>query len=99
LAWYIAKKWRFVVETTLDRFGRVVIPKKVREDLGLEPGVVLKIKKENDKILMEPMHNEPRIVLKKGVLVVTGNATGSIEDAVRTLRKKRISKVGSNIKK
>jgi len=87
------------METTLDRFGRVVIPKKVREDLGLEPGVVLKIKKENEKILMEPMHNEPRIVLKKGVLVVTGNATGSIEDAVRTLRKKRISKVGSNIKK
>jgi len=87
------------METTLDRFGRVVIPKKVREDLGLEPGVVLQIKQENEKILMEPMHNEPRIVLKKGVLVVTGSATGSIEDAVRTLRKKRISKVGSNIKK
>ena len=33
------------METILDRFGRVVIPKKVREDLGLEPGVVLKIKK------------------------------------------------------
>jgi AbrB family looped-hinge helix DNA binding protein len=87
------------METTLDKFGRVVIPKKVREDLGLEPGVVLKIKQENEKILMEPMHNEPRIVVKKGVLVFTGNATGSIEDAVRTLRKKRISKVGSNIKK
>ena len=29
------------METTLDRFGRVVIPKQVRDDLGLKPGAVL----------------------------------------------------------
>jgi len=28
------------METTLDKFGRIVIPKRVRDDLGLKPGAV-----------------------------------------------------------
>ncbi len=31
------------MEITVDRFGRVVIPKEVREGLGLEPGSVLRV--------------------------------------------------------
>ncbi|MBW1999626.1 MAG: AbrB/MazE/SpoVT family DNA-binding domain-containing protein [Deltaproteobacteria bacterium] len=69
------------METTLDRFGRVVIPKRVRDDLGLQAGAVLQIKQEGHKILMEPVHEGPPIVVKKGVLVFQGTATGDIEGA------------------
>ena len=87
------------METTLDRFGRVVIPKRVREDLGLHPGAVLQIKQDDHKILMEPVHDKPLMVVKKGVLVFQGIATGDIEGAIKDHRKKRLSQAGSDIRK
>ncbi len=85
------------METTLDRFGRVVIPKRVREDLGLQPGAVLQIKQDDRKIFMELVQEEPRLVVKKGVLVFQGTATGDIEGAIKDHREKRLSKTGSGI--
>jgi AbrB family looped-hinge helix DNA binding protein len=83
-----------VMETTVDRFGRVLIPKTLRKDIGLEPGVVLHIEKEDGKILLEPLTGEPRLVEKQGVLVFTGAATGDIEAAVKSHREARIAKSG-----
>ena len=31
------------MEVTIDKFGRILIPKKIREMLGLEPGQVLEV--------------------------------------------------------
>jgi len=87
------------METTLDKFGRVVIPKRVREDLGLQPGAVLKINQDEQKIFMEPVHKEPRMVVKKGVLVFQGTATGDIEGTIKDHRQKRLSKAGSDVRK
>ena len=87
------------METTLDRFGRVVIPKRLREDLGLHPGSVLQIKQDDRKIFIEPVHEEPRIVVKKGVLVYQGVATGDIDSVIKDHRKERLNKAASGIKK
>ncbi len=87
------------METTLDRFGRVVIPKRVRDNLGLQPGAVLKIKQNNQKISLEPLDDEPRMMVRKGVLVFQGTATGDIEGAIKAHRHKRLSEFGSDIKK
>ena len=87
------------METTLDRFGRVVIPKRLREDLGLHPGSVLQIKQDDQKIYIEPMHEEPRMAVKKGVLVYQGVATGDIERAIKDHRQERLNKAASGIKK
>ena len=82
------------METRVDRFGRVLIPKKLRKDIGLEPGVVLHIEKEDGKILLEPLTGEPRLVEKRGVLVFTGAATGDVPSAIKNHRKERIAKTG-----
>ena len=87
------------METTLDRFGRVVIPKRLREDLGLHPGSVLQIKQDDRKIFIEPVHEEPRIVVKKGVLVYQGVATGDIDSVIKDQRKERLNKAASGIKR
>ena len=86
------------METTLDRFGRVVIPKKVRDDLDLQPGAVLKIIQDRQKIFIEPVHEEPCTVVKKGVLVFRGTATGDIDGAIKKHRRKRLSKADFIIK-
>ena len=86
------------MKTTLDKFGRVVIPKRVREDLGLQPGAVLQIKQDEQKISIEPVNEEPQMVVKKGVLVFQGTATGDIEGAIKDQRQKLLTKAGSVIR-
>ena len=87
------------METTLDKFGRIVIPKRVRDDLGLKPGAVLQIEQADKRILMEPVHEGPHVVVKNGVLVFSGTATGDIVGAIQAHRKERLSEVGSVIRK
>jgi hypothetical protein len=60
---------------------------------------VLQIKKEDQKIFIEPIHEEPRFVVKKGVLVYQGTATGDIEKVIKDHRQKRLTKAASGIKK
>lgn len=77
-------------ETILDRFGRVLIPKSVRVDLGLEPGAVLRVEERDEGILLQPVQGEPHLVVKEGVLVFTGSVGPDIVEAVRRDRGKRL---------
>ena len=83
------------METILDKFGRIVIPKRVRDDLGLKPGAVLKIEQADQGILMEPVNEGPHMVVKNGVLVFSGTATGDIVGAIEVNRQGRLKKIGS----
>ena len=82
------------METTLDRFGRIVIPKDVRKGMGLEPGSVLRIENEGQKIVIQPVPTEPQIVEKEGILVFTGVAEGDIASALHEHRQGRVKKTG-----
>jgi AbrB family looped-hinge helix DNA binding protein len=84
------------MEVTLDRFGRVVIPKAVREHLGLGPGTVLDIEEgEEEGILLRPRRPEPDLVEEDGVLVFTGEATADLEAAVERHRQNRSRQVAA----
>ncbi len=80
------------MEVTLDKFGRVVIPKAVRDQLGLGPGAVLEIEEGDEEgILLRPLRPEPDLVEDRGVLVFTGEATADLERAVARHREGRIA--------
>ena len=79
------------METTLDKFGRVVIPKHIRDGLGLHPGSVLEIKEEDRGIFLTQVQEEPRVVMKKGVLVFSGVGVGDIKGAIRSHRNERLN--------
>jgi len=85
------------METTLDRFGRIIIPKDVRNDMGLQAGAVLQIEKKGEKILLQPVHGEPKITEKKGILVFTGTAAGDVGTALREHRKPRLKKLARGL--
>jgi len=90
---YIAKK-EDGMETTLDRFGRIIIPKKVRSNLGLKPGAHLTIEETDDTIVLKPVSDEPHVIDKDGVLVFSGAATGNIEETLAQHRKERLKTIG-----
>ena len=42
--------------------GQVVIPKRIREELGLTPGTVLMVWVEGKRVVLEPVREPPRQV-------------------------------------
>ena len=77
------------METTLDRFGRIVIPKRVRDDLGLHAGSVLEIDEGEDRIVLRARSEEPDLVREDGVLVYAGEPVDDLEQAVEAQRRSR----------
>jgi AbrB family transcriptional regulator (stage V sporulation protein T) len=75
---------------TLDRAGRVLIPKALRQELHLGPGDALQLDSEGEQITLRPVR--PKALLKKehGVWVYQGEAThGLIPDLIDREREKR----------
>jgi AbrB family looped-hinge helix DNA binding protein len=83
------------VETTIDRFGRIVIPKRVRQDLGLREGSVLEIEESGDRILLSVRREQPDLVREEGVLVFTGEAAGDLEEALAAERRRRSAQLAA----
>ncbi|HEX9305596.1 MAG TPA: AbrB/MazE/SpoVT family DNA-binding domain-containing protein [Thermoanaerobaculia bacterium] len=57
------------MKTTIDRAGRLVVPKKIREAAGIQPGSELTISVADGRIEIEPAPLEVRLV-KRGSLTV-----------------------------
>jgi len=87
------------METTLDKFGRIVIPKPIRDELGLKPGTVLQVREIEQSILLQPIGEGTPLVIKEEVLVYKGKAVGNLIGVVHTHREGRSRKVGSKVKK
>jgi len=59
------------MRSTIDSGGRVVIPKPIRQRLGLEPGTVVDISEHDGHIELAPAAASIRLVSVAGVLVAT----------------------------
>jgi AbrB family looped-hinge helix DNA binding protein len=86
------------MKTTLDRFGRVVVPKDIRDRLGLRPGVEIEIDEKENEVILKLVDHEPSLMVKEGLLVYSGKATGDLSGAVRAHREERLHKVTSGKK-
>lgn len=81
------------METTLDRFGRVLIPKKLRERLGLEPYDALELQLEDGKLTLLPRRTPPPLRRKGRVLVVESEASSDLSQALTRLREERLDEL------
>jgi AbrB family looped-hinge helix DNA binding protein len=73
---------------TIDRVGRVVIPKEIREQAGIEPGMALEVRCREGRIEIEPRRRPVRIV-KKGRLQIAESV-----EAGDTLTRAAVRKAG-----
>jgi len=80
------------VKTRVDRFGRIVVPKEIRDRHGLVPGSEVELEESANLICLRPLAEMPGLVEKEGVLVFRGRATGDLESAVRAHRNARLGK-------
>lgn len=64
------------MKASLDRFGRVVVPKDIRDRQGPQPGRKLRLKES--AIVLKPVEQGSSVMMKEGILVFSGTATGNI---------------------
>jgi len=58
------------MKTTIDKAGRVVIPKEIRRAVGLSPGTELEIRVCDGRIEIEPAALPVKLVRRPGGLLV-----------------------------
>ncbi len=55
----------------IDRFGRVVLPKAIRDRLGVKEEDEFEVEETDDVILLRPVRKKAKIINKNGWLVVS----------------------------
>ncbi|HZI98572.1 MAG TPA: AbrB/MazE/SpoVT family DNA-binding domain-containing protein [Actinomycetales bacterium] len=68
------------MEATIDAVGRVVVPKSLRDALGLTPGSTVDISRYGSGLQLVPAGRTARLVDESGALVATGDT--AIDDDV-----------------
>lgn len=72
--------------TTIDSGGRIVIPKDIRDEIGLHPGDQVNVELRGSVVHVALAQTESRLVDEAGLLVIP-NAGAALSDAdVRRLR-------------
>jgi len=83
------------MRTTIDAAGRLVIPREIRREAGLEPGTPLDVRWQDGRIEIEPEPLPVKLVRKGRLLVaVPKNPVGrlraeAVERTRRALRRER----------
>jgi AbrB family looped-hinge helix DNA binding protein len=79
-------------KVTIDQAGRVVLPKKLRDDLHLSPGDTLDLSVQGDAVTLRPRRGASPMLKKQGVWVFsTGRPMTSDEtaEALHDIREQR----------
>jgi len=76
---------------TLDKAGRVVLPKPLRDRLQLAPGDSLQLETEGERITLRPVRQNVSLKKELGVWVYQGESSdASISDLLDREREKRL---------
>jgi AbrB family looped-hinge helix DNA binding protein len=74
---------------TIDKAGRVVLPKPVRDALQISPGDSLELESSEDHIILRPARGQGRMYKKNGMWVFDSGETMPAEVANQALRRVR----------
>jgi AbrB family looped-hinge helix DNA binding protein len=80
LAWY-----RHAMRVSIDRAGRVVVPKPLRDQLGLAPDTPLEIEAVDGHLELHAHHPPPTVVEGPNGPVVAATGTPISDDDVRAV--------------
>ena len=73
----------------IDKAGRIVIPKKMRDAMGLKAGTRLRVEQDRDELRLEADVPEARLEMRDGLLVLVGGGRRTAEDVNREIKEMR----------
>jgi AbrB family looped-hinge helix DNA binding protein len=79
------------VEVTIDKAGRIVIPKSVRDDLHLQAGDSLELDRQGDALQLRPVRAKVPLRKRKGRWVFnSGLGNWDVVAAINEMREERM---------
>lgn len=83
-----------VIHIPIDKAGRVVLPKEIRDRMGLPAGTEFEVIEEQDRIILKPVEKEIKLVRKGSVLVVVPEVSPDVDirQLIKKEREERIRK-------
>ena len=88
-----------VTTLTIDKAGRIVLPKPVRDELQLSPGDSLEVDSSEERVILRPVRGNGRIYKKQGVWVFDSGEPLGAEVVNKTLRRVREERDRRNLGK
>ena len=87
------------MNATIDRAGRVVIPREIRRQAGLQPGMVLDVRWRDGRVEIEPASVPVKLVREHGLLVAVAEAeieplTAEIVEETRDVLRRERAGIG-----
>jgi AbrB family looped-hinge helix DNA binding protein len=83
----------FDMGVTIDRAGRIIVPKMLRERFGLHPGTEFEIEAETDGLRLWARESAPAFVEKGGVLVHHGAGSPMESDVAAFINRERTGRM------
>ena len=80
------------MKVTLDKAGRIVLPKPLRDEFNLEAGDSLEIESSGEDITLRPARGQAQLRKKHGVWVYRSGeplSATTVRDTVREIRRER----------
>ena len=78
---------------TLDKAGRIIIPKTLRDEMHLEAGDTLELESEGDRITLRPVRSGSALrkehgvwVFRRGAKTISAETTTQVLESVRNER-------------
>lgn len=62
-------------QQSIDKAGRIVIPKSVRDQLGLTPGDTLELDSTGERITLRPVRTSSALVKEHGVWILQSGSS------------------------
>ena len=75
--------------TTIDKAGRIVLPKQIRDELQLGPGDAIELEASEDQVVLRPARGKGRMRREQGVWVFDSGRPITVEMVNKTIRRIR----------
>jgi AbrB family looped-hinge helix DNA binding protein len=74
---------------TIDKAGRIVLPKQIRDELQLAQGDAIELEASDEQVVLRPARGKGRMYKEQGVWVFDSGRPLSVETVNKTIRRIR----------
>jgi AbrB family looped-hinge helix DNA binding protein len=88
-----------IFRASIDKAGRLVLPKRLRDELQLSPGDMLELDNQDGQVVLRPVHDTATLRKERGIWVHRAGrplSTEAVDDALRRGRQEREGRLPQN---